>query len=326
VLFRSVAYPLLVQKPGNPMGLPAGVPQRAWSDNGGIGAAGGIQQFPVPQWQQNVSPGGQTVQAPSPVIGPFNQPIVLGGGTTGTTGTSTGTTVPVVSGPRAGGFNVTNLPPEQVAANQASSQKLNDELQFTGNYNRTNQQNLAALEALRNAPTGAGSTQRNWAKNFVLSVAGPDFAKRLGIDENQINWFDEANKYLTARQAAMSGPMSTDFARHQAELSNPSVEISKNAAIQMHQINSAYDNMRQAAIQTYLKLPQNQGRTLNDPNVSAGFLRYWNNYMNTHDYRAYMPQNKSERFKTVQSLRQDELDNFEHSQADANGIGVRVTP
>ena len=333
----QVSYPAIVPQVGDMQGRPAGVPIPAWNQNQGIGAPGGVQQLPAPAFQAGVNPAGGVQQTPSPPLGPFGQPIqssatpiTLPSAGSGGTPTAAPVAPPPLGAappPTSGGLVTTALPAEQQAANTLSAAKLQSEMDFDSKYPQANQQNLAALGALRNANVGPGSTQRNWAQSFMLSVGGPDYAKRLGIDENKINWYDEANKYLTARQNALSGPAATDFGREQQKLSNPSTEISKNAAIQMHMINTGFDNMREAAIHTYMALPQNQGSSLTDPNVSAGFLRYWNNYMNTHDYRAFMPQNRNERSTTIDNLQPGaETDAYGSSLQDANSIGVKVTP
>ena len=319
----QVTYPTLIPQVGDMQGRTPGVPILAWPQNQGIGAPSGVQQLPAPQWQSGVTSGGEGVQAPSPNLGPFGKPIILpssgGSGGTGPAG------APAPGGAfSSGGLVRTTLSPEETESNALSAVKMQTELYFDSGYAQANQQNLAALQALRNADVGAGSTERNWAKSFVLSVAGPDYAKRLGIDEGKINWFDEANKYLTARQNALSGPAATDFGREQQKLSNPNVEISKNAAIQMHMINTGFDNMREAAIKTYMA--QHPGADINDPNVSAGFTRYWNGYMNSHDYRAFMPQNRNERSATIDGLQPTETDTYGASLKDANSIGVKVTP
>ena len=342
-----VDYPAVVPQVGDLQGRPAGVPVLAWPANTGIGGAqSGIQQVAPPGWQQGVTPGGGTEQVPSPALNPFGNPIILpsSGGSGGTVAPPT----PAVAGgpvapapaqsaappPAQGAPNVTTgglvrtaLSPEEQAANAQSAQKFQAETAFDSGYAQSNQQNLGALEALRNADTGKGSTERNWAKGFVLSVFGPDYAKRLGIDENKVDWFDIANKYLTARQANLSGPAATDFARHERELSNPSVETQNQAAVHMHLINTGFDNMREAAFRSYMALPQNQGAGVTDPNVTGGFQRYWSNYMNSHDYRAFMPENRNERSATIDGLQPGaETDNYGASLQDANAIGVKVTP
>ncbi|MFM0638083.1 hypothetical protein PQQ63_15380 [Paraburkholderia metrosideri] len=152
------------------------------------------------------------------------------------------------------GFLPTSLPPgvSQAAdvAGTASGQQFADDQKANAGSGQRVYQLQSALTGLQNAgSTGPGTATMNNIKSFLLAQS-PDWLKNHlpGVDPNQIQNYDEANKYLTQYADAKAASMGGDTAKQLATTlsGNASTHISNLAAQDVVKANIGLERMGQA--------------------------------------------------------------------------------
>lgn len=212
----------------------------------------------------------------------------------------------------------TAQPPNAATEQQQSADLFGREQTAASDFATRDQQQTAALTALKGADTGPGSESYNHVRSFVMAMA-PDVAKAIGMDPQKIVDFDTAKKYLTALAMQTPGAAGSDLRTNLSQLSNPSTEISNAAARHIMATIQGLSRMRQAAFQDFVTkntVPGTGGDTgipaQTTPGSSANFGRHLTDFSKNYDYRAFTPLDPDEMAKVVHSLK---------TQADKNKFG-----
>lgn len=122
-----------------------------------------------------------------------------------------------------------------------------------------------ALKNLAIADTGKQSGWYNDMKSFLITVAGPEIAAKIGANPDKVAAYDEAKKYLVqyAQQSAQNFGGGTDSQLATALTANASTDISNMAAQDVVKTNIALERMKLARLNDFKATGQNQNQFTN---------------------------------------------------------------
>jgi len=242
---------------------------------------------PAPLSGGTVAPlGGGSAPAPTsavpqrtvPPLGANGQPV----GPTNPAGTLPPTPgTPRTSNVLPGGGVVTGAPPNTGAERALDTAAYDREWGASQRFQQENQQYGSALTALKNVRTGPGTETINHWQSFLQAIS-PEAAKRLGVNASEVEYFDEAKKYLTALAQSTPGAAGTDMRLALSQVSNPSTAISNAAAQKMLGTAMAFRQMQQAIFSDY----QHDHPQYGD---SQGIARHIQEKLSNLDYHAWLP-------------------------------------
>lgn len=224
---------------------------------------------PQTQQQEYVGPAMQQVtegvpqQSPQPQMGAQTPMGVMPGGTglpadaIRGPGASAQAISPQAQAPMAPAGRLPAGPPlgeaEAIStASQGAAKALNDLHTVVGNSGARLFQLGQSLKSLEGTTTGKGTQTPQAIQSYLLSIA-PDVAKTLGVSEERVKNFDEANKYLTAYAMNQAGNMGqgTNEKLSAALTANASTSISQLAAKDVVKANIGLERMQQGMAEAF---------------------------------------------------------------------------
>lgn len=207
----------------------------------------------------------------------------------------------------------------------ASVQHLAGARDKANNYQQTIQPVEAALNNLKGADTGRGSSVLNSLHAYVQDLT-PDALKGLVPsflygDPDERAHFEEATKYLSAMSAAAPGGSRSNAGLENAQAANPNTHISNQAAQQVIQAVLGQRRMEQAGTLSF----NNSGLP------AARYDRYMNQWNTQQDPRGYMADqmsgpDKSKFVKALGGTTSDAYKKFKNSYQAGLQTGVLSPP